>query len=223
MAHSNSDETDDDREEGAGKNREKSPKCSSSATTCDDAESSNGTTGDEKFGDVGPSNIGDKGGATIDDALLNVIEDIFEGGAGDITEVDEGLTDKEAEVAENDTDDDARKSAFDTIVTNADAGKLGIDDDEDKDDENDVTEVAYIVPDNMNSTRGTALDRVDGEEVVYGGVDIVNNTADNTSAWANKPTESARFIGASVVGDGFLRFCSGGGAKVNGGINSEGF
>ena len=58
--------------------------------------------------------------------------------------------DDKAEVDEDGSDDDTRKSALDAIVINADTGDLRINDDEEEDDEDDVGNISEVGPDDVD-------------------------------------------------------------------------
>ena len=66
---------------------------------------------------------------------MDTSKETAEAGTENITDINGKLTDEETEIDENNGDDDAWKDTFDAVVVEAEAGKLGVDNDEEEDNE----------------------------------------------------------------------------------------
>ena len=71
--------------------------------------------------------------------------------ANNVTDVYGELADDITEVNKDSGDNDTRKNPLNTIVANTETSELGIDDDNEEDDENDIGEIADIFPDKVDS------------------------------------------------------------------------
>jgi len=70
--------------------------------------------------------------------------------ADEITDVDGDLTDDETEVNDDGDDNDTRENTFYSVIRKAEAGELGIDDDEKKNNKDDVGYAFDIFPNDMD-------------------------------------------------------------------------
>lgn len=111
--------------------------------------------------------------------------------AENIADVDEERTDDKAEVDKDDSDDDAREDAFDAVIIDAQAGELGIDDDENEDNEDDVGKVAHVLPDEIDGRAVVGRDSVDFEEFVEDAGDVVDERAKKSGGGTDNPKELA--------------------------------
>lgn len=139
-----------------------------------------------------------------DDRLLNTGKEFAESGPDDITEVDSERTDDEAEVDEDDGDDKAREDAFDAVVVDAEAGELRINDDKEEDDENDVGDVAGVLPDEVDGRVSFHTKGWNDRKTIYDVVDSIDEFGDDAGGWADDPSEGADLVFAGVR----LVFCA---------------
>lgn len=139
-----------------------------------------------------------------DDGLLNAGKEFAESGSDDITEVDGERTDDEAEVDEDDGDDKAREDAFDAVVVDAKAGELRINDNKEEDDENDVGDVAGVLPDEVDGRVGFHTKGRNNRKTIYDVVDSIDEFGDDAGGWADNPSEGTDLAFAGVR----LVFCA---------------
>lgn len=202
MAGGDGDKAGSDGDNGANEDDKKHEK--EVATTADGA--------DDNAGDRATTNNGSKKGghgeirdrfggfAGGDDVFLNSGEEATEAVADDIADVDGERTDDETEVDKEDGDDEAREDALDAVIVDAEAGELRIDDDEEEDDEDDVSDVAGVLPDDVNRGGVVHRDGRDFEHVADSGIEGVDSVCDNAAAGADEPRERAGLFLTGVVG-----------------------
>lgn len=138
------------------------------------------------------------------DGLLNAGKEFAESGPDNITEVDGERTNDEAEVDEDDGDDKAREDTLDAIVVDAEAGELRINDDKEEDDENDVGDVAGVLPDEVDGRVGFHTEGWNNRKTIYDVVDSINEFGDDAGGRTDNPSEGADLVFAGVR----LVFCA---------------
>lgn len=170
-----------------------------------DDDTSDADAGNDRGDDFAERDVGDFASLAIgDDRLLNAGKEFAESGSDDITEVDGERTDDEAEVDEDDGDDKAREDAFDAVVVDAKAGELRINDDKEEDDEDDVGDVAGVLPDEVDGRVGFHTKGWNNRKTIYNVVDSINEFGDDTGGWTDNPSEGADLVFAGVR----LVFCA---------------
>ena len=146
-----------------------------------------------------------------EDVVLDRFKEADEAATDDVADVNEEGADDEAEVDDDDGNDEAREDTLDAIIVEADASKLGIDDDEDEDDEDDVGEVAHILPDTVDGGVGIRGDGIDFELFADETIEGVDDEGDSVGDGADNPGKRASLF---LTGVGFGGAVRGGGAIV---------
>lgn len=131
---------------------------------------------------------------------LNILEEVGDTTADDVAGIDEQGAGDVTEIDHDDGDDEAWEDAFDAVVVDAKSGELGIDDDEDEDNEDDVGEVSHVGPDLENWGGGVGDERLHDEKLFDKTINSVDEAATGVQDRTNDPRNRAGFL----LADGLL-------------------
>ncbi len=210
LAEADGDEADDNRDGGAEKGDSKHPEESAKTASSNAGDGKKGGAARKASINVFPGQIvKDSSFFTDGDGGLDFVEHAGDAGAEDVTEIDSGSADNITEINKDDGDDNAGESAFDTVIINTEAGKLGINDNKKEDDEGEVTEFADFVPDLVDGGFMVIENRLDDEDVADGGVGAIDNAADDLGGGTDNPREGASSgltdVFVSIIGGRIIR------------------
>ena len=124
-----------------------------------------------------------------DNAGLNAVEKFDNTTTDNVTNINGKSTDVKTEVDKDSRDDNARENAFDAVIIDADASDLRIDDNQNKDDKDEIGEVANFLPNLINTGRSVGGDGLDDEDIFDGTIEVVDETAAGLDATTNNPRE----------------------------------
>lgn len=194
LAERDSEEANDEGDEAANNDGNEHPEEGTKATTEADGEASDGAAGSEGDEEVGDRNIDGGGGLSGSGGGGDTVEEATKAGTDNVASVNGEGANEEGEVDKNGGDDDARKGLFDAIVTKAEAGDLGVDDDENEDDEENVTDVAGIFPDGVDGRGIIGGEGLDGEEIFDEAIEGVDGLGGEVGDGADEPTDAASLV-----------------------------
>lgn len=195
LAGGDSQETGDDGNDGADEDWDEHPEESSATAGRANGDASNADTGNDGSDDFADGEVGDfVDFAVCDDVFLDAGEEFAEVGPDDVAKVDGERTDDETEIDKDDSDNEAREDAFDAVVVEAEAGELGIDDNEEEDDEDDVSDATGVLPDEVNWRVGFHAKRRNDRKAIYDIVDSIDEFSDDAGGRADNPGESADLV-----------------------------
>lgn len=137
-----------------------------------------------------------------DNAGLNAVEKFDNTTTDNVTNINGKSTDVKTEVDKDSRDDNARENAFDAVIIDADASDLRIDDNQNKDDKDEIGEVANFLPNLINTGRSVGGDGLDDEDIFDGTIEVVDETAAGLDATTNNPREGV----GGVLTDVFREF-----------------
>lgn len=145
-----------------------------------------GTTG-EGIEKLGPANVAKWIFGELN-VGLDIGKEVDKAGTGNVADVDEERSDEKAEINHDDGDDDAREDAFYAVIVDAETGNLGVDDDEEENDENNIGNLTGFLPDFVDGGFVVGGDGLDDEEIV----DVTINTVDEFAGGIEEGAESPR-------------------------------
>ena len=67
-------------------------------------------------------------------------------------------------------------------------------DDEEKDDEDDISDIASVLPDEADWGGGIGRERANLEETFDGGIETVDNVGEEAGSRTDEPTEAANLV-----------------------------
>lgn len=188
MAEANRDETDDNRDKCAEENDDEHPEGSADAAHGFDGDKADCCATSESAKELAPADVDERVIHGCLDGVLNLGKEIDEARADNVADVNEERGDEETEVDHDDGDNDAREDAFDTVIIDAETSDLGIDDDKNENNEDNVGDFADFLPDFVDAGIVVGRDRLDDEKVV----DEVIDTVDEATGGVEERTEHPR-------------------------------
>ena len=204
MAEGDGDETGDNGNDGTEDDRDEHPE---EARRGDNRDGAEGAAEENGASEVGPGDFyGTRNSAVFDNKFFDVREEGAEVGADNVADVNESGADDEGEVNQNGADDDFREDSFDAVIAEADASDLGIDDDQDKDNKDDVSDAADVFPDETDGGFFIEGDGFDNEEVFDDVVNTVDGVRDDAGGRTDEPADGAGLVPTGVFSGAGLGF-----------------
>ena len=128
---------------------------------------------------------------TLDSSGSDSFEERFEGVTNNITYIDENLTNQIAEVNQNSGNDELWQHLFDVVIRKTQASNLRIDNQKQEDNENNISDIANIRPDDVNRGFIIGGNWLDHEEIFDSGIKRIDPLGEKTSGRTDDKRKNA--------------------------------
>lgn len=198
LAGGDGEETGDDGDEGGEDGRNEEPEEGAKTTRGGNGNggASDGAGAEKEGSGGGTPTEATSARAGLHGGLFNATEEAVESTADNITDVDGEGAEEETEIDKDGGDNDAREDGFDVVITEADAGDLGVDNNNHEDDKDNIGDVFEVAPDDGDLGRTVESEGFDLEDVGDGGVEGIDAGAEALDYGANEPADTLDLVGA---------------------------